>query len=118
VLVDHPPQIPALAWRLRKRCSLAALNLPLRNPHFYPRPFIEKLQEHLLGRPLGFLGGQTYGLEPWAAIEWTPSIDVYSDDPKGRYFKLESGRFCSTFRGIIKLGDPERVIFRGWCKSH
>ena len=115
VLVDHPPEVPALAWRLKKRCSNATHEIPLRNPHFYPYPFIEDLNEHLIGRPLGFLGGQAYGLTPWAK-EWTPRIEVYGDNPKGLYFRLESGGFSSTFRSTIKLENPKRVVFRGWYR--
>ena len=110
VEVDYPPQIHALAWRLKKRCSSAT---PLRHPHFYPHPFIEDLTEDLIGRPLGFLGGQTYGLKPLSR-GWTPRVKVYGDDVTGLYFRLDSGGFASTFRSTIKLENPKRVVFRGW----
>jgi len=113
VLVDYPPQVHALAWRLSKRCSSTTGKLSLRNPNFYPHPFIEGLSDDLIGRPLGFLGGQTYGLKPWAG-EWTPRVEVYGDDPTGEYFKLESGGFSSVFQGIVELEKPKRVVFRGW----
>lgn len=109
VEVDYPPQVHALAWRLQKRCSSALL---LRHPHFYPDPFIKKLTEDHIGRPLGFLGGQAYGLKPRSG-EWTPHIEVYGDDPTGLNFKLDSGTFSSTFRSTIELPNPKRVIFRG-----
>jgi len=115
VLVDYPPEVHALAWRLKKRCSTATRILPLRNPHFYPWPFIENLNEQLVGRPLGFLGGQTYGLTPRAG-EWTPRIEVYGDDPKGPYFKLESAWFFSAFRSTINIENSSCVVFRGRYK--
>ena len=113
VTVDHPPEIPALTWRLKKRCSTATNGISLRNPHFYPYHLIEDLDEHLIGRPLGFLGGQSYGLKPVAKKEWTPRIEVYGDDPKGLHFRLESGSFFGTFRSTIELENPKRVVFRG-----
>ncbi len=112
VAVDYPPQVHALAWRLKKRCSS---NIPLRHPHFYPHPFIENLTADLIGRPLGFLGGQTYGLKPWRR-GWTPRIEVYGDGATGLYFRLDSGGFSSTFRSTIKLENPNRVVFRGGYK--
>jgi len=115
VVVDYPPQVHALAWRLKKRCSIATQDIPLRHPHFYPDSFIEKLTEQLIGRPLGFLGGQTYGLTPRTG-EWTPRIEVYGDDATGLNFKLESGGFSSTFRSTIKLENLKRVVFRGLYK--
>ena len=116
VLVDHPPEIPALRWRLKKWCSKAAREISLRNPHFYPYPFINDLDEHLVGWPLGCLGGRTYGLEPRVKKDWTHRIEVHGDDPKGRYFRLESGNFVSIFRSTIKLEKPTRVVFRGWYR--
>jgi hypothetical protein len=116
VKVDYPPNVHALTWRLKKRCSTAKRELPLRNPHFYSCPFIENLNESSLGRPLGFLWGPTYGLTPLPAVGWTPRIEVYGDDPKGRYFKLESGGFCSAFRSIVRHELLDCVVFRGWYK--
>ena len=115
VVVDYPPQVHALAWRLKKRCSSATRTIPLRHPHFYPHPFIEGLTANLIGRPLGFLGGQTYGLRPLRA-GWTPRIEVYGDGAAGLYFRLDSGGFSSTFRSTIKLENPKRVVFRGGYK--
>jgi hypothetical protein len=114
VVVDYPPQVHALTWRLKKRCTRET---PLRLPHFYPHPYVEELTEDLIGRPLGFLGGQTYGLrpKPWSQ-GWTPRIAVYSDDATALYFKLDSGGFSSTFRSTIKLANPRRMIFRGRYK--
>ena len=111
VVVDYPPQVHVVTWQLMKRC--AALNILLRHPHFYPHPFIEDLTEDLIGRPLGFLGGQTYGLKPLSG-GWTPRIMVYGDDVMGSNFRLDSGGFSSTFRSTIKLENPKRVVFRGW----
>ena len=123
VKVDYPPQVHALTWRLKQRCSDRT---PLRLPHFYPDPFIQDLTDDVVGRPLGYLGGQGYGLklklwpEPrWPEpreVGWMPCIDVYGDDPTGSYFKLDSGGFSSTFRSTINLANPRRVIFRGGCK--
>lgn len=115
VLVDYPPQVHALAWRLNKRCSSATGKLSLRNPNFYPHPFIEGLNDDSIGRPLESSSGQTYGLKPLAG-EWTPRIEVYTDDPKGGHFKLEGGGFYSVFKGVIELENPKRIVFRGWCE--
>lgn len=112
VLVDYPPQVHALAWRLNKRCRSTTEKLSLRNPNFYPHPFIEGLNDDLIGRPLGVLGGQTYGLKPLTG-KWTPRVEVYGDGPMEGYFKLESGGFSSVFKGAIELENSKHVVFRG-----